>query len=122
MTLKTHALALSATLALAACTTPADVSKPIGAGKGNDAKVVVSDTPAGFNVDVKYSRYQMIPETSAVLTVCRSTAIARVAEEAKSRGRKVEPLAEQNVRVSSGRNGILGLTSCRAFAEATWKR
>lgn len=122
MHLTPKALALSASLALAACTTPADVSKPIGAGKGNDAKVVLADTPEGFTVDVKYSRYQMIPETGAVLTVCRSTAIARVAEEAKNRGREVEPLAEQNVRVSSGRNGILGLTSCRAFAEARWKR
>lgn len=122
MPMNTKTLVLSTTLALTACTTPADVSKPIGAGRGNDAKVVVADTPGGFTVDVKYSRYQMIPETSAVLTVCRSTAIARVAEEAKSRGREIEPLAEQNVRVSSGRNGILGLTSCRAFAEATWKR
>lgn len=117
-----NAKTLALCLALAACTTPADVSKPIGAGRGNDAKVVVADTPGGFTVDVRYSRYQMIPETSAVLTVCRSTAIARVAEEARSRGREVEPLDEQNVRVSSGRNGILGLTSCRAFAEATWKR
>lgn len=118
MTKKTLALCL----ALAACTTPADVSKPIAAGKGNDAKVQIIDTPEGFNVDVKYSRYQMIPETSAVLTVCRSTVIARVAEEAKNRGREIEPIEEQNVRLSSGRNSILGLTACRAFAEAKFRQ
>ncbi len=118
----TMSLALSATLALAACTTAADVSKPIEAGKGNDAKVQVIDTADGFNVDVKYSRYQMIPESSALLVACRSIATARAYEEAKTRGREIEPINEQTIRVSTGRNGLLGLTSCRAFAEAHFKR
>ncbi len=118
----TMSLALSATLALAACTTAADVSKPIEAGKGQDAKVQIIDTADGFNVDVKYSRYQMIPESSALLVACRSIATARAYEEAKSRGKEIEPINEQTIRVSTGRNGLLGLTSCRAFAEAHFKR
>lgn len=95
---------------------------PIGTGRDADAVVVVADTATGFTVDVTYRRYQMIPETNAVLTTCRSTAISRVAEEARNRGREIQPLAEQDVRVSTGRNGLLGFTNCRAFAEATWKR
>lgn len=121
MLLNTKTLVLSAAAALAACTTPADVSKPIDAGKGNDANVQVADTAVGFTVDVKYSRYQMIPESSALLVACRSIATARAYEEAKSRGREIEPINEQTIRVSTGRNGLLGLTSCRAFAEARWK-
>jgi hypothetical protein len=113
--------AACAALALAACTTPADVSKPIDSGKGSDAKVQVIDTPDGFNVDVKYSRYQMIPESGALLTACRSIATARAYEEAKKRGREIQPINEQTIRVSTGRNGLLGLTSCRAFAEAKFK-
>lgn len=114
-------LPLCAALVLAACTTPADVSKPIDAGKGQDAKIKIIDTAAGFDVDVRYSRYQFIPETSALLVACRSIATARAYEEAKSRGREIEPINEQTIRVSTGRNGLLGLTSCRAFAEAKFK-
>ena len=125
MTSKTpslHMLTMGAILALAGCTTPADVSAPIGTGKDADAAVTVRDTSRGFSVDVTYRRYQFIPETSAVLTTCRSTAIARINEEARNRGREIEPLAEQDIRVSTGRNGVLGFTNCRAFAEATWKQ
>lgn len=121
-TMKPTILAVGAVLALGACTTPADVSMPIGTGQNADAVVTVEDTARGFTVDVTYRRYQMIPETSAVLTTCRSTAMARVAEEARNRGREIQPLSEQDVRVSTGRNGLLGFTSCRAFAEAIWKQ
>lgn len=117
----TWALSLSATLTLVACTTPADVSRPLYAGKGNDAKIKVVDTAGGFTVDVRYSRYQFIPESSARLLACRSIATARAFEEAKTRGREIEPINEQSIRISTGRNGLLGLTSCRAFAEARWK-
>jgi hypothetical protein len=111
-----------AVLLTGACTTPADVSKPLAAGKGNDAKIAIADTATGYTVDVRYSRYQFVPETSALLVACRSIATARAYEEAKNRGREIEPINEQTIRVSTGRNGILGLTSCRAFAEASWKR
>ncbi|MBD8679649.1 hypothetical protein [Sphingomonas sp. CFBP 13720] len=113
---------LAGLLGLAACTTAADVSQPLAEGKGNDAKIKVADTADGFTVDVRYSRYQFIPESGALLIACRSIATARAYEEAKSRGREIEPINEQTVRVSTGRNGLVGLTTCRAFAEAQWKR
>ncbi len=112
---------LAGLFALAACTTAADVSKPLAEGQGNDAKIKVADTATGFSVDVRYSRYQFIPETGALLVACRSIATARAYEEAKNRGREIEPINEQTIRVSTGRNGIVGLTTCRAFAEAQWK-
>lgn len=114
--------ALMLSLALAACTTPADVTKPIDAGKHNDAKVEVKDIPEGFSVFVRYNRYQFIPETDALLVVCRSLVTSRAYEEAKKRGREIEPINEQAIRVSTGRNGVLGLTYCHAFAEAHWKQ
>lgn len=116
------ALVAALTLALGACTTPADVSRPLAEGRGNDAKIKVADTGTGFTVDVRYSRYQFIPETDALLVACRSITTARAYEEAKNRGREIEPINEQTIRVSAGRNGLLGLTSCRAFAEARWKQ
>jgi hypothetical protein len=116
-----RALPLCLLLALGACTTPADVSRPLDAGKGNDAKIKIADTKNGFTVDVRYSRYQFIPESSALLEACRSIVTARAFEEASNRGREIEPINEQSIRISTGRNGLLGLTSCRAFAEARWK-
>ena len=111
-------LAACALYPLAACTTPADVTKPIGEGQHNDAKVEVKDIPNGFSVFVRYDRYQFIPETGALLVACKSLVTARAYEEAKSRGREIEPINEQAIRVSTGRNGVLGLTFCHAFAES----
>ncbi|CAN5237940.1 hypothetical protein BH10PSE15_BH10PSE15_04750 [soil metagenome] len=112
---------LALCLALAACTHPADVSRPLTEISDKNAKFTVLDTTAGFSVEVRYSRYQFFPESSAVLTACRSLVIARVNDEAKKRGREIDPIDEQNIRVSNGRNEITGRTSCRAFAEATFK-
>lgn len=114
-------LALSTALALAACTTPADVSHPLTEVPDKNANFTVNDTPGGFTVEVRYSRYQFMPEQSALLTVCRSLVLSRAYDEAKRRGREIEPINEQTVRVSTGRNIVNARSACRAFAEAVWK-
>ncbi|KXU29489.1 hypothetical protein A0J57_23125 [Sphingobium sp. 22B] len=106
---------------LSACTTPADVSKPLTAGSDKNATFNVQDTANGFTVDVRYSRYQFIPEADALLVACRSIATSRAYEEAKRRGRDIQPINEQTIRVSTGRNAFNGRTACRAFVEAVWK-
>lgn len=122
MLMNTKTLALSLTLALAACTHPADVSRPLTEVEDKNAHFAIEDTPTGFSVEVRYSRYQFVPETSALITACRQLATARAYDEAKRRGREIEQINEQTVRVSTGRNIIKARTACRAFAEATWKR
>jgi hypothetical protein len=109
-------------LALTACTHPADVSRPLTEAGDKNAKTEVRVTPTGFTVDVRYSRYQFVPESSALMTACRSIAVGRATEEAKQRGREIEAIDEQAIRVSTGRNLITARTSCRAFAEAHWKQ
>ena len=104
-----------------ACTTPADVSKPLTAGGDKNAKFTINNTATGFTVDLRYSRYQFIPEADALLEACRSIATTRAYEEAKLRGKEIQPVNEQNLRVSVGRNIINARTSCRAFVEAVWK-
>jgi hypothetical protein len=121
MILKSKTLVLNAALAVAACTHPADVSRPLTEVADKNAKFTVKDTSAGFTVEVRYSRYQFVPETDALLVACRSLVTARAYDEAKTRGREIEPVNEQTVRVSTGRNIINARTSCRAFAEAKWK-
>lgn len=106
---------------LSACTRPADVSKPLTAGGDKNAKFTINNTATGFTVDLRYSRYQFIPEADALLAACRSIATTRAYEEAKQRGKDIQPINEQNLRVSVGRNIINARTSCRAFVEAVWK-
>jgi hypothetical protein len=108
------------TLTAGACTTPSDVSKPLSAVPDKNAKIAVKETNDGFSVDVSYSRYQFIPETGAIIMACKSIALARAREEATSKGRAIQTLSDVDVRVSTGRNGLTGGTSCRAFVEAKW--
>ena len=119
MDVKTPALAM--VLALAACTHPADVSRPLTEVGDKNAHFQLVEAPTGFTVEVRYSRYQMIPETSALLVACRQLVMARAYDEAKRRNKQIEPLNEQTVRVSAGRNGVTGRTACRAFVEARWQ-
>lgn len=114
-------LALCALLALAACTHPADVSRPLTELPDKNADFTLHDTPGGFTVEVRYSRYQFVPEQSALLTACRSLVLSRAYDEAKARGREIEPINEQTVRVSTGRNIVNARSACRAFAEAHWR-
>lgn len=120
--MNTKMLALSGALALAACTTPADVSRPLTEVADKNAKFAIKDTTTGFSVEVRYSRYQFVPEADALLVACRSLVAARAYDEAKARGREIEPINEQAILVSTGRNIVNARTACRAFAEATWKR
>ncbi len=122
MILKTKTLVLSAAFAVAACTHPADVSRPLTEVADKNAHFTVKDVPGGFTVEVHYSRYQFVPEASALLVACRSLVTARAYDEAKARGREIEPINEQTIRVSTGRNIVKARTACRAFAEAHFKR
>lgn len=109
-------------LASAGCTTPTDVSKPLTVSDDPNATATIKDTANGFTVDVTYSRYQFVPETSALFTACRSILTARAYDEAKKRGRDIEPINEQEIRVSAGRNIVNARTKCRAFVAVIWKQ
>lgn len=108
-------------LTVGACTTPSDVSMPLSSVPDKNAKTIVKETSKGFSVDVAYSRYQFVPETGALITLCRSIALSRARDEASNRHRAIETLTDEDVRVSTGRNIINARTACRAFVEAKWK-
>jgi hypothetical protein len=122
MLLRSKTLVLSAALAITACTHPADVASPASEVADKNARFTIKDTAAGFTIEVRYSRYQFLPETSALLVTCKSLVTSRAYDEASRRGREIEQINEQTIRVSAGRNIIKARTACRAFAEAQWKR
>jgi hypothetical protein len=83
-------------------------------------RVTPQDT--GFTLAVYYSRYQVMPEQSAVATVCQSAAQTLAYAEAQKQGKKIRPLTEHQIRLSLDRNEITGLTSCSARVTAEWEQ
>jgi hypothetical protein len=75
----------------------------------------------GFEIEVEYARYQFIPESEAVATACKSQFLALAYQYADSEKRQIEPINEQRVSLSMGRNGLSGMTTCRAHGVAIWK-
>lgn len=86
-----------------------------------DARYGVQPRNDGFEIEIEYSRYQFIPESDAVAGACKSQLLALAYEHADSVGKPIEPINEQRIRVSMGRNGLAGITTCRAYGVAKWK-
>lgn len=107
-------------LVLSACTTPTSHSNIALSTYDKDTEYGIQERSDGFAITVYYSRYQFIPESSAVAAACKSQLTSIAWEHADKVGREIEPMNEQRVRVSMGRNGLSGVTSCQAYAEVEW--
>jgi hypothetical protein len=88
----------------------------------NNTSYGTTTTDDGFGIQLDYSRYQFIPESDSLATACKSQLTAIAYEHAKSIGRDIMKINEQKIRISMGRNGLLGITSCNAYAEAEWTK
>lgn len=112
---------LSALLILGGCATPVEhTSKPMLEIDKNTG-YSVDDREGGFDLVVSYSRYQFIPESSAVATACKAALTSTAWEVAKQRGKEIAPVNEQRIKLSMGRNGLTGITSCSAAVPVEWK-
>jgi len=111
-----------ASVALVSCATPIRQSDVSMMQYDRDTEYSVVPRDDGFAISINYSRYQFIPESSAVAVACKSALTAIAFEQAEQQGRKIEPINEQRIRLSMGRNGFTGITSCSATAVAEWKK
>ena len=107
---------------LTGCATPTRMTDSSMTAYDKDTDYAVSARPDGFSIAINYSRYQFIPESGAVATACKSALTAIAYEQADKQGRKIQPLNEQRIRISMGRNGLSGITSCSALAVAEWQQ
>jgi hypothetical protein len=105
---------------LASCATPVSHTNVPLATYDKDTEYAVTESEKGFGITVYYSRYQFIPESSAVAIACKSQVTAIAWDYAEKKGKKIAPLNEQRIRISMGRNGLSGITSCQAEAVAEW--
>ena len=111
----------SISILLASCATPVSYSNAPLATYDKDTEYSVDQRDNGFAVTVYYSRYQLIPESSAVATACKSSLTSIAWEIAGKQNKKIEPINEQQIKISMGRNGVSGITSCSATVFAQWQ-
>ena len=109
------------TFLLAGCATPVSHTDSSLSTYDKNTKFGIEDRPNGFSITIYYSRYQFIPESDAVAIACKSQATAIAWEHADNRNRSIAPINEQRIRISMGRNGLTGVTSCRANAVVNWE-
>ncbi len=107
-------------LIAAACATPVSYTEASMTRYDKDTVYAIDDTPQGFTLTIYYSRYQFIPESDAVSVACKQALTALAYDLAEKRGRKIQPVNEQRIRTSFGRNGFSGITSCSATAPIAW--
>lgn len=109
-------------LSIASCATPIQQTDSSMTTYDRDTEYSVIPRDDGFTISINYSRYQFIPESSAVAAACKSALTAIAFEHANKIGRKLQPVNEQRIRLSMGRNGLSGITSCSATAVAEWQK
>lgn len=112
--------AAAATL-VTSCTTPAGYSSAPLARYDKDTEYRTDDRPGGFTLTIYYSRYQFIPESDALAVACKQALTSLAHDLAEKQGRKIKPIDEQRIKISFGRNGVTGITSCSAVAPADWQ-
>ncbi len=108
-------------IVVAGCATPVNYANQPLSTYDKDTEYAVENQPDGFSITVYYSRYQMIPESQAVLAACKSNLMALAWEIADRKSKKIQPINEQRIKISMGRNGLSGITSCQATAIAKWE-
>jgi len=118
--MKSLVFVVSAVL-LGGCATPVSYTNFPLSTYDKDTEYGIERRDDGFGITVYYSRYQFIPESSAVATACKSQLTAIAWEHAEKAGRKIEPVNDQRIRISMGRNGVSGITSCQANAIVKWQ-
>jgi hypothetical protein len=113
--------AIFLSLLLAGCATPVSHSNIPLSTYDKDTEYGIEKRDDGFGITVYYSRYQFIPESDAVAIACKSQLTAIAWEHSDQVGKAIDPVNDQRIRISMGRNGISGITSCQATAVVKWK-
>jgi hypothetical protein len=105
---------------LLGCATPVSHTNIALSTYDKDTEYGIEKRDDGFGITVYYSRYQFIPESDALAIACKSQLTAIAWEHSDKIGKDIQPVNEQRIRISMGRNGFSGITSCQATAVVNW--
>lgn len=114
-------LILLAVAMMASCATPVGYTEKALARYDKNTTYRVDDHTDGFTVTMYYSRFQFIPESNAVADVAKSNLTAICYDVADAKGRDIQPINEQRIKMSMGRNGLTGITSWTGTVKAFYK-
>lgn len=93
----------------------------VGLSGDGDATYKVENRPGGFLISSTSSRNQFAAERDAK-AACKKSLVATAHDYADSFGRKIEPVAEERIRITVARNASTGLTNCEASVPVVWAR
>lgn len=114
------ALLVAVAALLSACATPDRYTDAPMKRAGKNTKYAIEDSDRGFRITVNYSRFQFLPESSAVAISCRQELTSLAHDYADEKGRSIAPINPDRIKISMGRNGFSGITSCAATAPVRW--
>lgn len=99
---------------LAGCTRPMGYTEKSMMTYDQNTKYSIQERDDGFTITTYYTRYQFVPESDSVLQASKSNLTAIAYEIAEAKSKKIKPINEQKIKISMGRNGLSGITSCSA--------
>lgn len=106
---------------LAGCTSPSILNKNIKMDVyDKDTKYHIEENDRGFDITILYTRYQFIPESDSVSTACKNQLTSIAWEFSDTKHREIKQINEQRIKISMGRNGFSGITSCGAKTNVLW--
>ncbi len=115
---KRRLVLIGAVLVVAACAGPRKTD-PVSMNFerfDDQTTFVVEPSPEGFDVLVRYGRYQFAPNRPLVADECRTKVIEVSKFHAQRSGMDIQPLSPLRIRVSTDRNIISAETFCEATA------
>lgn len=115
-------LAFACSLVFFGCATPATYTTQALQRFDKNTEYRVDDENDGFTITVIYTRYQFIPESDAVAMAGKSALLSIAHDVADERGRPIEQINEQRIRMSMGRNGLSGITTWSGTVKAFYRK
>ncbi len=108
-------------LILIGCATPITYTDKPLQPYDRDTQYRIDEIGEGFVITIYYSRFQFIPESSAVALACKSSLTSIAYEYTQNKNRNIKPINDQMIRISMGRNGMTGITSCSATVRVQYQ-
>ena len=97
---------------LTACASPVGFTESPMERFDKNTTYRIDERAGGFLITVYYERYQFIPESDAVAIAAQSALTSIAHDYAEGRGKKIQQINDQRIKISMGRNGLTGITSC----------
>lgn len=121
--MRMHKLAIGVvvTTLLFGCSSPQRYTSEPMSKWDSQTEYRIDDTASGFSVTAYHERYQFLPDTAAIIETAKATAMSIAYATADSRQRKIKPINEQRMKLSTGRNIVSGTTGCNVQLVAEYE-